>query len=85
MKESTHIRGNVLRETDKSLLIEVAMISVDPVGTGFVEFTREAWIPKSLAKVDGDGWSIPSWLAKDRGLFVWTAPGSRLGYSLIPA
>ena len=68
----------IIRTTANAMLIEADMIEPDPVGAGFVEFTREAWLPKSQIEDLGDGrLSIPGWLAKDRALEFNGRPGSR--------
>jgi len=85
MNETTHIRGRVINATARALHIEVRMMVVDPIGYGRVDYTRKAWIPRRFVEVSGDGWEIPTWIAKDRGLLVHTAPGSRWGIDHVPA
>lgn len=85
MNETIHITGAIERETDRAILVAVNMLNVDPMGGGFVEFTRKAWLPKSKVNATDTGWTIPEWLAVDRGLQVWTNPGSRVGVTEVPA
>ena len=85
MKNEVKLKGTVVRSTEKALLLSVDMIDFDPVGGGYIEFEREAWIPRRfLAEVEGS-WVIPGWLARDRGLMVWTRPGQRIGRTQEPA
>jgi hypothetical protein len=75
--------ARVVKETTKAILLSVRMMEVDPIGSGFIEFEREAWIPLSqLTRVASTGdtretqcWSIPRWLATQKGLVVKGGPG----------
>lgn len=83
--ERVEIKGAVERRTERAILVAVRMLSVDPWGGGFAEFTRRAWLPTSQVEETDAGWSIPEWLAVDRGLQVWTRPGQRVGTTEVPA
>jgi hypothetical protein len=86
MSNVIQIKGTVVRSTEKAMLISVDMIDFDPIGGGYIEFEREAWVPKRFAMTITDGvWSIPKWLGEDRGLMVWTRPGQRVGRTQEPA
>lgn len=54
-KETIEISGEARRETQAAIL--------------WFDGTREAWVPKSIGKVNGDGQmiSMPMWAAKDKG------------------
>ena len=85
MENTVKIKGTLVRSTEKALLISVDMIDFDPIGGGYIEFEREAWIPRRFAEDVEGAWVIPGWLARDRDLMVWTRPGQRIGRTQEPA
>jgi hypothetical protein len=60
------ILAEVRRETDKAWLI--------------FDGAREAWLPKSKVERDGSTFTLPEWLAREKGLLgdAEATPGGRL-------
>ena len=89
MKNTVQInKYKIVRDSERAILLSVEMIDFDPIGSGYVEFEREAWIPKSQIYGNpfmGEPIKITEWLAKDRGLMVYTRPGCRIGRTQAPA
>jgi len=68
MKKPLTFKATQVRETQRAVLVRARMIEPDPIGPGFVEFERTVWLPKSQVEIDGDTYTVPRWLARDRGL-----------------
>lgn len=57
---------DVRHETAESVLIWDGSMRRDPTTGNKIE--RTVWLPKSKIEATPDGFNVPEWLARDRGL-----------------